>query len=202
MGRAKGWFLFICFCGVCAFLNSVLGVGLLATPLVAILISVVAVFLWFAAVEVIKPGRSTTRRKTRAPKGTPRRSSAHNRDKDGEVAARKLFEAAFATESEGAPVTLDPPTEHDFREAVLLILLDGDGQGRAARVTDAVGRRLRDDFTAYDIEELKNGELRWRSTVQNIRRQMKNDGLLESETERGLWVLTSEGRKVAETLRA
>lgn len=202
MGRAKGWFLFICFCGVCAFLNGVLGLGLLVTPLVAILISAVAALIWFAVVEAVKPGRSTTRRKTGAPKATPRRSSAHNWDEGGEVAARKVFEAALRTESKAALLTLDSPTENNFREALLLILLDGDGQGRAARVTDAVGRRLHDDFTAYDVEELKNGEPRWRSTVQNIRRQMKNEGLLDSETERGLWVLTSEGRKVAETLRA
>lgn len=62
-----------------------------------------------------------------------------------------------------------------------------------------MGERLVDRLTAKDREKLDSGDLRWRNRVQFTRLTPKERGLLKSDSPRGVWELTDEGRKVAES---
>lgn len=90
--------------------------------------------------------------------------------------------------------------EEAYREPILLELLQRGGSGSAKEVTDAVGERIEDKLTKRDLEKLTSGDIRWRARVQFTRLRMKEDGLIEAGSKRGLWVLTPKGRKAAEGL--
>lgn len=92
--------------------------------------------------------------------------------------------------------------EEAYREPILLELLRRGGSGSAKEVTDAVGERIEDKLTKRDRETLTSGDIRWRARIQFTRLRMKEDGLIEAGSKRGLWVLTPKGRKIAEGLRS
>jgi len=93
-------------------------------------------------------------------------------------------------------------SEREYWAPILLELAEGGGTGSAKEVTDAVGRRIQDSLTEKDLEQLKSGDIRWRARVQFARLRMKEDGLIDPDQPRGLWVLTAKGRKAAKAALA
>jgi Mrr N-terminal domain len=90
--------------------------------------------------------------------------------------------------------------EEAYRGPILLELLKRGGTGSAKEITDAVGKRVVDELTDRDKEQLTSGDIRWRARVQFTRLRMKEDGLIKSGSKRGVWELSDTGRKVAKKL--
>lgn len=90
--------------------------------------------------------------------------------------------------------------EEAYRGPILLELLERGGTGSAKEITDAVGKRVADELTERDKEQLTSGDIRWRARVQFTRLRMKEDGLIKSGSKRGVWELSDAGRKAAEKL--
>ena len=83
-----------------------------------------------------------------------------------------------------------------FVVPILTALEQLGGSGRMAKVLDIVGGLMSGTLNKYDLSQLKNGQLRWRSTAQWARQKMKDDGLLADDSPRGIWEITDKGREV------
>jgi hypothetical protein len=88
--------------------------------------------------------------------------------------------------------------EREYWVPILSIL---DGAGGSLPANDAieeVGRRLMGRFNDRDFEELHMGEVRWRNRTRFARLRMKEQGLLNEAAPRGVWEITSAGRRYLE----
>jgi hypothetical protein len=72
------------------------------------------------------------------------------------------------------------------------------GRAPGREITEAVGERVADLLTDRDYEPLDSGRVRWVTRVQFTRLRLKERGLLRSDSPRGVWELTQEGRLAAE----
>jgi hypothetical protein len=89
--------------------------------------------------------------------------------------------------------------ESEYQVPILQELVKRGGSAHATEVTNAVGQRLADRLTEKDRETLDSGDIRWRNRVQFTRLTLKERGLISSESPRGVWEITDEGRKVADS---
>lgn len=81
-----------------------------------------------------------------------------------------------------------------FRIPILKALVEAGGSGRTTGILDRVGDMLADQLNDYDREKLASGrKLRWRNTAEWVRNTMKNEGLIASQSPRGIWEITAEG---------
>jgi hypothetical protein len=78
--------------------------------------------------------------------------------------------------------------------AILTTLVSLGGRGRSETVTDEVGKLLKTRLKPDDHERLSSGVLRWRNRVAWQRLNMINEGLLRSDSPRGIWEITEKGR--------
>lgn len=77
----------------------------------------------------------------------------------------------------------------------LLTALDERGGAATAReVIEAVGARLRDNFSPVDKESLPSGVIRWQKRVQFVRLRLVEEGLFAKDSPRGVWALTAAGQ--------
>lgn len=95
-----------------------------------------------------------------------------------------------------APRGASTPQEA-YRVPILRALDEMGGHGKTSKVVNRVGGMLEDRFTEWDRQMLPSGEdIRWRNRVQWARNSMVKDGLLASDSPRGIWELTEKGRQV------
>lgn len=193
-------------------------VGLLVLRLTWAVILTLARGAWWWATDSWPEdvtARAEERQKLRAARRKARhaqRASKRNRPSPAVVAATEFSAARTAGSQQAvdlpsvrprrAPTASDAPplADKDYRDAILLVLLKGGGKGRAKEVTDALGERIGNRFSDHDREKLRSGDLRWRTRVQFITRQLKQEGLVESGAERGVWILTATGRQEADSI--
>jgi hypothetical protein len=84
-----------------------------------------------------------------------------------------------------------------YRVPILRALDEMGGQGRTADVVDRVGEMMEDQFTEWDRRMLPSGQdIRWRNKAQWARNAMVKDGLLASDSPRGIWEITERGREL------
>ncbi len=86
------------------------------------------------------------------------------------------------------------PQQH-YRPAILKDLEEKGGEGHAKDVLEGVYKKMKPTLKPADHEKLPSGEVRWRKGVQWERKKMVDDGLLKSESPRGVWELSEKGRK-------
>lgn len=88
------------------------------------------------------------------------------------------------------------PTEAYF-EPILRALHENGGAGKVAEVLDRVGRIMKPVLKDVDFQPLASNpdNLRWRNAAQWARNNMVNDGLLKSDSPRGVWEMTELGRQ-------
>jgi hypothetical protein len=77
---------------------------------------------------------------------------------------------------------------------ILQILEEMGGRGPAPEVLDRVGRLMAGDLNEHDRAALKSGGIRWRTTAQWARNQLREQGLLAAGSRRGMWEITEQGR--------
>lgn len=89
--------------------------------------------------------------------------------------------------------------EEFFREPILAALHKLGGSGSINEVLDEVYRMVKPRLNKYDLQPLPSDpqNKRWRNTAQWCRYTMVKEGLLRSDSPRGVWELSEEGRKVA-----
>jgi hypothetical protein len=87
--------------------------------------------------------------------------------------------------------------ESKYELPILQELVDRGGSAPAREVVQAVGERLKDQLTDLDKERLQTGDVRWENRVAFTRLTLKKRGLLKSNSPRGIWEISDEGREAA-----
>lgn len=87
--------------------------------------------------------------------------------------------------------------EAAYREPILRVLQSMGGSGKAAEVLEKVGALMKPKLQSVDFEPLASGpdNPRWRNAAQWARNTMVKEGLLKSDSPRGVWEVTDLGRQ-------
>jgi restriction endonuclease Mrr len=71
------------------------------------------------------------------------------------------------------------------------------GRGQTSKVVERVGEMMDSQLNKWDRQMLASGEdIRWRNRAQWARNAMVKDGLLASDSPRGIWEITEKGHQV------
>lgn len=90
--------------------------------------------------------------------------------------------------------------QKEFRKPLLLALHRLGGKGTKKEVTKAVLPQVKDRLQPADHVMMETGELRWENAVAWERNDLKKEGYLLSDSERGVWELSELGRTEAMSL--
>jgi hypothetical protein len=112
---------------------------------------------------------------------------------DGDVEQVGAIEVDQRSSARAAPGSILP--EREYWRPILAILAEADGSAPANDVIDALGNRMRNVLTPNDFAVLKMGEVRWRNRARFARLRMREQGLLSSDSHRGVWEMTDMGRE-------
>ncbi len=87
--------------------------------------------------------------------------------------------------------------EDAFRIPILQSLVELGGSAPMSDVLDKVEAKMRDQLNAYDRSTLPSDptQTRWRNTAQWARNAMVKEGLMSSDSPRGIWEITEAGRR-------
>lgn len=87
--------------------------------------------------------------------------------------------------------------EDEFRIPILQALVDLGGSAPMNDVLDKVEKLVSDKLNSYDYQTLPSDPAipRWRNTAQWARAAMVKEGLLSSNSPRGVWEITNIGRE-------
>jgi restriction system protein len=88
-------------------------------------------------------------------------------------------------------------SEDAFRKPILEALVELGGRAEMSEVLDLVERKMRGILNEYDYQPLPSdpNTIRWRNTAQWCRNTMVREGLLKSDSPRGIWEISERGRK-------
>ena len=78
---------------------------------------------------------------------------------------------------------------------ILEVLVEKGGKAKQREVFDIIERKIGETFNDLDIAILKSGSKRWQKNAAFQRFRMVREGLLRSESQRGVWEITEKGRK-------
>lgn len=85
--------------------------------------------------------------------------------------------------------------ESAYEVPVLEIISEHGGRAAAREVLDELGKRLADQFTDVDREELASGDVRWRNRAQFVRLRLVEQGDMVKDSPRGMWEISEQGRR-------
>ncbi|MDH7482965.1 MAG: winged helix-turn-helix domain-containing protein [Armatimonadota bacterium] len=87
--------------------------------------------------------------------------------------------------------------EDEFRIPILQSLADLGGSAPMTDVLDRVEKVMKNRLNDYDRLPLPSdpSQVRWRNTAQWARNAMVKEGLLASDSPRGVWEITTAGRR-------
>jgi restriction system protein len=91
--------------------------------------------------------------------------------------------------------------EDSFRLPILEALVQLGGSGGINEVLDAVGPKMEGTLNKYDRQAMASDpkQIRWRNTAQWCRLTLVREGLLERDSPRGVWEISSKGRRALQT---
>ena len=90
----------------------------------------------------------------------------------------------------------DAIPQRDYRLPILEALLEKGGRATRREVSEIIERKMRDKFNKSDLQVLSDGQTkRWQKGVDWERLRMVKDGLLRSDSPKGVWEITEKGRK-------
>lgn len=85
--------------------------------------------------------------------------------------------------------------EKAFVQPILRVLNEMGGRGQAGEVVERVGQVMEPDLREVDYQPLpRDGKPRWQKSAHWARRHMIGEGLLKSDSPRGRWEISDEGR--------
>jgi hypothetical protein len=85
--------------------------------------------------------------------------------------------------------------ESEYWLPILQILVEAGGRARSRDVIATLGDRLRSRLMPRDYDVLEMGEVRWQNRARFARLRMKERGFVSSDSPRGIWEITKEGRR-------
>lgn len=87
--------------------------------------------------------------------------------------------------------------EADFVKPILESLVELGGRAEMRTILERVYNKMKNILNEYDMQPLASEpkQKRWENTTQWARNTMVNKGLLDSNSPRGIWVITEEGRR-------
>ncbi len=88
---------------------------------------------------------------------------------------------------------LTPPRE--IWKPLLEALVETGGRASRAEVHKAVGNKMNNRLRPGDYETNRDGTTKWGKQLDFQRLAMVHEGLLESNSPRGTWVITDSGRR-------
>jgi len=80
-----------------------------------------------------------------------------------------------------------------YYQPIMEAIYELGGRAPASEVLQLVEKKMKSLLTDVDYQNLPSGSIRWDKTAQWARRQLVIDGLLKSESPRGVWELSSIG---------
>jgi restriction system protein len=112
----------------------------------------------------------------------------------------------LSVHSEKANYGRTPPgirtSQKDFWIAILEVLVEMGGKGRANKVLDRVEQKMVHVLNDIDRQILKGGgSIRWRNTAQWGRLDLVHLGYLSDSSPQGIWEITEAGRKYLQNRR-
>lgn len=86
-------------------------------------------------------------------------------------------------------------SQEEFIIPILESLIELGGKVKVENVLDKVYEKMKDRLNWYDLEGLpsKPKEERWKNTAKWARKTMVNEGLLLSDSPRGIWEISEKG---------
>lgn len=82
-----------------------------------------------------------------------------------------------------------------YRRPIMEALYELGGSASVADVLRLVEGRMKTLLIEVDYEKIPSGDTRWRNTAMWERHELIKDGLLKSDSPRGVWELSKEGAK-------
>jgi hypothetical protein len=90
-------------------------------------------------------------------------------------------------------------TPHEeYRLPILRTLVALGGSGDVAHVIRRVGEGMKATLTRHDQEDIRSGMVRWEKAANWERFDMVREGLLKSDSPRGVWAISEKGRRYLE----
>ncbi len=88
-------------------------------------------------------------------------------------------------------------SEDAFRRPILEALVEWGGRAEMSKVLDLVEKKMEGILNDFDRQPLRSDPniIRWRNTAQWCRNTMAREGLLKSDSPRGIWEISERGRK-------
>lgn len=84
-----------------------------------------------------------------------------------------------------------------FRISILEALIELRGKGKVNEILEKVEIKMKEVLKPVDYEKLPSGVMiRWQNTAQWERYIMVQDGLLRSDSPKGIWEITEEGKRL------
>jgi len=89
-----------------------------------------------------------------------------------------------------------------FRIPILKVLIEIGGRGKVKEILKKLEIEMKNVFKSIDYEKLSSGVMiRWQNTAQWEKYVMVQDGLLRSDSPRGIWEITEEGKRFLKNYR-
>lgn len=96
-------------------------------------------------------------------------------------------------------IRITPQSEYEIPLLEALIALGG--SGKMQEVLDIVFSKMESRLTSEDLSKLPSGTaIRWKNYVQWVRQKFKEEGYIKSDSPRGIWEITEEGKAYFEKL--
>jgi len=88
-------------------------------------------------------------------------------------------------------------SEDAFRKPILEALVELGGRAEMPRVLELLEKKMQGVLNDYDYQPLPSDPktIRWRNTAQWCRNTMVREGLLKSDSPRGIWEISERGRQ-------
>lgn len=88
-------------------------------------------------------------------------------------------------------------SEDAFKRPILEALVELGGRAETSKVLDLVEKKMQGILNDYDRRPLPSDPttIRWRNTAQWCRNTMAQEGLLKSDSPRGIWEISERGRQ-------
>jgi len=83
--------------------------------------------------------------------------------------------------------------EDAFRRPILEALAELGGSAPMREVLALVEKKMSGVLNEYDYQPLQTGEIRWRNTAQWCRNTLVREGLLRSDSPKGIWEIAASG---------
>lgn len=87
--------------------------------------------------------------------------------------------------------------EEAYRQPILQALVEMGGTGETGAVLDRVFELMKSRLNEFDLAPMPSDERtpRWRNTAQWCRHTLCEEGLLKSDSPRGVWEISDKGRE-------